>query len=364
MKFAFQAGSLAIDPAVILAPMEGLSDKPLRTAIKALGGVGLTVSEFVAVSALERLDRRTLRMCAIDPTERPTAIQFYGRDPVRFGEAVRNAADLGADELDLNCGCPSRQVAAGSRCGSALMREPVLCQQIFDEIAKASSLPWSVKMRLGWDEANQNALELAQRAEEAGASFVTIHARTRMQMYKGRAKWSAVAPIADALHIPVVINGDILTPQDAVDALRLSHASGVMVGRGLLRDPWLPRRIVAKVQGEPDPKPSNAERQAFINALLDRAEEEVLREGPKLGRMKQILGYFARTLPAGQALLIEALHVTSCGACREAVDRWFETLPADAFDHKVTASDPALHFQPGDARAFVAQDPVESETMP
>ncbi len=364
MTFSFHAGSLAIDPAVILAPMQGLSDLALRKAIKSLGGVGLTVSEFVAVSALERLDRRTVRMCAIDPNERPTAIQFYGRDPEHFGDAVRNAADLGADVLDLNCGCPSRQVASGSRCGAALMREPEVFQAIVNAIAQSATLPWSVKMRLGWDDAHLNAMELARRAEDAGASFITIHARTRMQMYKGHANWSAVAPIADVLHIPVVINGDILTPDDAVTALRESHAQGVMVGRGLLRDPWLPSRIAARMAGEPDPKPSIAQRHAFVNQLLDRAEVEVDRAAPRLGRMKQILGYFARTVPAGQALLLKALHVNSTCECRTVVDEWFETLSDDAFDFTVSASDPNLHFQPGDARAFAGSHPCKNDAEP
>lgn len=228
-------------PRVALAPMAGVTDIPFRRQVKAFGG-RYCVSEMVASEQLarERIDmvRRTAGAGVITPL----VIQLAGRETRWMAEGARLAEDAGADVIDINMGCPSKSVTSGL-CGSALMRDPYMALRLIEATVAATSRPVTLKMRLGWDHASLNAPDLAKRAEDAGVRMIVVHGRTRNQFYTGRADWAAIAPVVEAVRIPVLANGDIASAADARSALALSGAAGVMIGRAAQGKPWLPGAI-------------------------------------------------------------------------------------------------------------------------
>jgi tRNA-dihydrouridine synthase B len=302
----FDVGPVRVDPPCILAPMEGITDRGFRRSIRSLGGCGLTVTEFVSSEAMTRNVAKAWRMAEIDDDEHPVSIQIYGRDPVRMADAARFCEELGADIVDINLGCPSKTVTSGCS-GSALMREPELASEIFAAVGEAVRVPFTVKMRMGWDDRSRNADDIAHRAERAGAKMIVVHGRTRMAMYKGEADWPWIATVKAAVGVPVVVNGDVLTVEDAFRAMTLSGADGVMVGRGIMRNPWLLRQIGEALRGQEPTEPTLADRRdVLLTYLEERADGASILEA-QIGRMKKVITYFTKGLPGG-AKLRQALH--------------------------------------------------------
>ena len=293
-------GPVDIDSPVILAPMTGVTDLPFRKVVKRFGA-GLTVSEMIASQAMIRETRQSLQKALWDPSEEPVSLQLAGCEPHVMAEAAKLNEQRGAAIIDINMGCPVRKVVNGDA-GSALMRDLPLASAIIEATVKAVKVPVTLKMRMGWDHASLNAPELARIAEDLGIKMITVHGRTRCQLYKGTADWAFVRQVKDVVSLPVIVNGDICSIGDAREALRQSGADGVMIGRGAYGRPWLLGQAMADLgAGGAKPDPTLDEQ---LSTMLDQYEDMLTLYGTHTGvnLARKHVGWYTKGLPGSAEL--------------------------------------------------------------
>jgi tRNA-dihydrouridine synthase B len=324
----YRVRDVVVSPAVVLAPMEGVTDLTFRRVIRSIGGAGLTYTEFIASKAVAGAKRGTkwMRMAQFDADERPVALQIYGKDPATMAEAARVVEDLGATIVDINMGCPSKRVCKSSG-GSALMAEPELAVDIVRAVRAAISVPLTVKMRSGFSADHRNAPELAWRCQEEGAEAITIHWRTREDRYGGVRAVDKIRETVDRLSIPVIGNGDVVDIDSAVRMVRDTGCAGVMVGRGAMRNPWALRQIADHFAGLPITTVNASEQERVLLGFLASLRAVFERDKVALGRFKKVANHFTRGLPHGATLLRMAVLTSQTpDAAIVAVRAYFDLL--------------------------------------
>lgn len=318
------ASVLAKNP-LVLAPMAGITDLPFRIICREMGAA-IVFSEMVSAEALIRDQRRTVEMLATDPAERPVAFQIFGCRPASLAGAAKLLSAREIDVIDINMGCPVPKVLR-SGAGSALLRDLGLAAEIMQAVVSASSKPVTVKIRLGWDARSIVAVELARAAEAAGIAAITVHGRTKVMGFSGRADWSMITKVKEAVAIPVIGNGDVRSARDAKRMLDETGCNGVMIGRGIQGNPWIFREAKTYIEtGAVPAPPSLEEREAM---MLRHLSDVVALLGENVGvrEMRKHLCWYTKGLPGGGEFREQVNHIAQVSAVEQAVQAYFSGLP-------------------------------------
>jgi tRNA-dihydrouridine synthase B len=301
----FKIRDVEINPPLILSPMAGVTDISFRRLLKRRGGIGLTVSEFISVEGLTRHNPKSKRQMRFFEEERPFAVQIFGGQPERMRMAAEMAEEVGADILDINCGCPAPKVVKHGG-GSGLLRDYTRLEAILKEIKKAIKIPLTIKIRAGYYDYAINAVETARLAEACGVEHIALHGRTKEQGYKGLANWDLVRQIKEVVSVPVSGSGDVVSVEGAFDKWRETKCDGILIGRGAMANPWIFRQIEDAINGREIFQPRLEEKQAVLLEYFNMLRED-MPETAAIGKMKQLAGQFTRGLHGG-ALFRQAVY--------------------------------------------------------
>jgi len=314
-------GAVAVAPATVLAPMAGVTDTVFRQFIRHLGGCGLAMTEFTSADGLLRVrDKKIYRYLSFYEDEHPISAQLFGSDPLVLAGAAARVEQLGFDLVDLNLGCPAKRVVKCNG-GSGLLRNLPLIRRIFETVRAAVSIPFTVKFRLGWNEREIVCVDLARLAEDCGLNAVALHARTREQGYSGGAQWDWIGQVKAAVRIPVIGNGDIRSPEDAVAMVAQTGCDAVMVGRTAASNPWIFRQIAQYTETGAYGLPSEADRYQMIRTYFRMLVEE--EDSGVIGKMKQFASWFTHGVRNGATLRKAVYESRSEQEVLDAVDRFF-----------------------------------------
>jgi len=355
-RLVMKIGAIELDQPFALAPMAGMTDTAFRRLVKRHGGCGLVVSEMVSSEGLVRGIDRTLAYAEYTEEERPVSIQIFGGDPETMASAAQVVEGMGADIIDVNMGCPVPKIAKHNA-GCSLMREPEHAARVVRSMAKAVSVPVTVKMRAGWDESAINAPLVAEMMQDAGAAAVAVHGRTAAQSYRGQSDWELINQVADGVGIPVFGSGDCVTPEQVVNRISTSKVAGVLVGRGALRNPWIFRQALAIFRGEACVEINAAERGQFLLDYIELLLREECGEMPGfrhtvptkqkvpskipqgtrsqrsrqrfvVNKLRALGSWFTKGIHGGSQLRVEINRAESVNELREVVDRFFFQGPS------------------------------------
>lgn len=318
----YHVGHIRIEPNIILAPMAGVTDSIFRRMILRIGGCGLVSTEMTNAASVSPKALRRHHLLDFLPEERPLTMQLSGNEPELVASAARMVEQLGADILDINCGCPSPKVTGGGH-GASLLRDLPKMGRMLRAVKAAVAIPVTLKFRAGWDEESLNFLDTARLAEACGVAALALHPRTREQGYKGQADWSRVAAVKQAVSIPVIGSGDV---SDAADALRRLHdsgADGVMIGRGAMENPWIFLQVAQLRRGEQPFAPAPADKLEFLLRYMATCAEE-MPERLALNKIKQLIGQFVVGLPNSAHLRADVHRAGSTAQARELFERFFD----------------------------------------